>query len=163
MSRRDPQEIQLTEEVLDSLNPVDARVLEQLDSLSIDDGGESITIDSDDGPIAVQGSFTQDLGDTVFNTQTSVAPNVSSTIVSYTPSSDEAVTGFTGNGESDGRWTLYIDGKEKASSWTNQANPNAKTDFDNPIELPAGVTVRLEIENIGLDTADYDGTIFIRV
>lgn len=102
-------------------------------------------------------------GDTVFDTSTGVVQGTTSTVVSYSPSSTEAVTGFTGNGEADANWTLYINGNAKSSQWTNQAEPNADFEFDNFIEIQAGDTVELEVENIGLRTADYEGTILIRL
>jgi len=131
------------------------------DSVSVDDNDDSITIDTDDGPIDISGAIqvTDDLGDSQFDQLFSLAPNAADTVVTRNVSQDEAVSGFTGNGDSDGKWKLYINGNEKASQWTNQSNPNANFGFDAAIEVSSGDTVRLEVENIGLDTADYEGAI----
>lgn len=130
------------------------------ESVSVDDNDDSLTIDTDEGPISTT-SPGDSYGDTVFGESLSVAPNTSDTVVAYNPSDNEGIGGFTGNGESDGRWMLYINGNEKGSQWTNQAQPNAYLHLDNPIEVDSGDTVELEVENIGLDSADYEAALMI--
>lgn len=146
------------EKILDRLKDIKGTAE---DSVSIDDNEDSLTIDTDDGPIDITGNIqvTDDLGDSQFDQIFSVAPNTTDTVVTRNVSQDEAVSGFTGNGESDAKWKLYINGDEKASQWTNQANPNADFVFDAAIEVGSGDTVTLEVENIGLNTADYEGAI----
>ncbi len=120
------------------------------------ENADAVTID---GTITSSEAF----GKSEFNQVVSVAPNTSETIINYAPNDGEAVSGISGNGSSDGRFTLKINGTEQVVQLTNQSNPNADYMFPNPIQVSSSDNVTLEVENVGLDSSDYTGMVMIQL
>lgn len=83
------------------------------------------------------------------------------TIMTYTNAGTDPlfVDGWTGKGQFDGDWDLYVDTVRKDGGQSVAAGNDAQHMFTSPIRVAAGGIVDLKVTHYGSSTGEFKGTI----